>query len=602
MNAAFAEWLPWIQALGWTLLHFIWQGLVIGAAFAAVRALIPRVHCTARYGAGLAALAALTLWPIATFLAMRPWSAEAADAATSFVQSGAGVSAGVSAIVDVAGTRFSSVIEATMPWLVLLWAGGVLAMGGRIVWQWRALMRLTQSWAESSVELDAALLSLKKRFAILQRVRVLVSERVDTPMLVGWLRPVVLLPAAVVLGFPRQQIELIVAHELCHLRRHDHLVNFAQVLVETVFFYHPVVHWISREVRNERELCCDKLVLGSDVGAPRDYAHALAALEDLRQSSGALALAANGGELLERVRRIVGMPASRLTMDAQSPGRWLLIAGVLGITLLTALRIERAGEDFTIGARLPVDWLQAPPALTLATATLAFSPPRLRPVAVALPPPKTEPAGKPVLPVAAPAAATVAASSAKADDLVDRRVESTPVPAPVAPAAAVVQENRATSTSTSLPVAGAALATATTEPAVPAPAAQVLQHTAAPAPVAEPPAPVAIRTVTPSFPGSSRQTVHINASFTIAADGSVHDIQLRGEDADSSFGRAAERALRQWRFDPSTIAKDRSTRYTQSFVFAPREAINRDTCVTPTGTHICRDIAEGMEAKTYTRE
>ncbi len=301
MNAAFAEWLPWIQALGWTLLHFIWQGLLIGAAFAAARALIPRAHCTARYGAGLAALTALTCWPIATFLAMRPWSIGSADAAISLAESG--ISA--AAIADVAGSQFSNVIEATMPWLVLLWAGGVLAMGGRVVWQWRALMRLTQSWVESSVELDAALHSLRKRFASLERVRVLVSERVDTPMLVGWLRPVVLLPAAVVLGFPRQQIELIVAHELCHLRRYDHLVNFAQVLVETFFFYHPVVHWISREVRNERELCCDKLVLGSEVGAPRDYAHALAALEDLRQASGALALAANGGELLERVRRII---------------------------------------------------------------------------------------------------------------------------------------------------------------------------------------------------------------------------------------------------------------------------------------------------------
>jgi len=596
MNAAFAEWLPWIQALGWTLLHFIWQGLVIGAAFAAVRALIPRAHCTARYGAGLAALAALTLWPIATFLAMRPWNVDATDAATSVAQTGTTVAAGVSAIVDVAGTQFSSVIEATMPWLVLLWAGGVLAMGGRIVWQWRALMRLTQSWAESSVELDAALLSLKKRFAILQRVRVLVSERVDTPMLVGWLRPVVLLPAAVVLGFPRQQIELIVAHELCHLRRYDHLVNFAQVLVETVFFYHPVVHWISREVRNERELCCDKLVLGSDVGAPRDYAHALAALEDLRQSSGALALAANGGELLERVRRIVGMPASRLTMDAQGPGRWLLIVGVLGVSLLTALRIERAGEDFTIATRLPADWLQAPPALTLATATLAFSPPRLRPAAVAVPPPpKVEPASKPVLPAVVPAAVAVAAPPPTANDLNDRRVDNTPVPATVAPAPAAAQEDQVAP-----PVASPAVANVAAEPTVPASA--VPQHVAAPAPAAEPPRPVALRTVTPSFPGSSKQTVHINASFTIAADGSVHDIKLLGEDADSSFGRAAERALRQWRFDPSTIAKDRSTRYTQSFVFAPREAINRDTCVTPTGTHICRDIAEGMEAKTYTRE
>lgn len=590
MNAAFAEWLPWIQALGWTLLHFIWQGLLIGAAFAAARALIPRAHCTARYGAGLAALAALTCWPIATFLAMRPWSTAGADAALSVVQPGAGVAA----IVDVAGTTISSVIEATMPWLVLLWAGGVLAMGGRIVWQWRALMRLTESWAESSVELDAALLSLKKHFAILQRVRVLVSERVDTPMLVGWLKPVVLLPAAVVLGFPRQQIELIVAHELCHLRRHDHLVNFAQVMIETVFFYHPIVHWISREVRNERELCCDKLVLGSDVGAPRDYARALAALEDLRQSSGSLALAANGGELLERVRRIVGMPASRLTMDSQGTGRWLLIVGVLGITLLTALRIERAGEDFTTVARLPVDWLQAPTALTLATSTLAFSPPRLRP-AVMTPPPKDERASKPPMP-AASAAATGAASEAAGAELSERRLASVAPPAPAAPSLASVPESHAT------PVNAGAVAPSTSlEPALAPAVAMPQPHVAVTVPV-EPAKPVAIRTVTPSFPGSSRETAHINASFTIASDGSVRDIRVLDGDADSAFARAAERALRQWRFDPSTVASDPSIRYTQSFVFTPRAAINRDACVTPTGTHICRDIGEGMEAKTYTRE
>ncbi|HEY0229933.1 MAG TPA: TonB family protein [Dokdonella sp.] len=589
MNAAFAEWLPWIQALGWTLLHFIWQGLVICAAFAAARALIPRTHCTARYAAGLVGLAALTCWPIATFLAMRPWSLGGADAAISFVES----SASAATIADVAGTQFSSLIDATMPWLVLLWAGGVLAMGGRIVWQWRALMRLTQSWAESSVELDAALLSLKKRFAILQRVRVLVSERVDTPMLVGWLRPVVLLPAAVVLGFPRQQIELIVAHELCHLRRYDHLVNFAQVLVETLFFYHPVVHWISREVRNERELCCDKLVLGSEVGAPRDYAHALAALEDLRQASGALALAANGGELLERVRRIVGMPASRLTMDAQGPGRWLLLVGVLGITLLTALRIERAGDEFAMGARLPVDWLQPPPALTLAAATLAFSPPRLRPAAVAPPPAKEQPvATVPRVLPAAPLAAAALSAAAGNNDVRDRRIEGAAVAASAAPASVTARTNESPSPAAASPL----LANNPIEPSASAP-----KPVSVPAPV-EPARPIAIRTVTPTFPGTSRQTVYINASFSIAADGSVRDVQVVGADADTSFGRVAARALRQWRFDPATLASDHSIRYTQSFVFAPREGINRDTCVTPTGTHICRDIAEGMEAKTYTRE
>src|SRR5690606_32608654 len=148
---------------------------------------------------------------------------------------------------------------------------------------------------------DAMLAMLRQRFGIVRSIRVLVSRHIDTPTLIGWVKPVILLPASVALGFPREQIELILAHELGHLRRYDHLVNPAQAVVETLFFYHPVVHWISRDIRNERELCCDALVLRLANGEPREYARTLAALEELRQLPSALALAANGGELLERV-------------------------------------------------------------------------------------------------------------------------------------------------------------------------------------------------------------------------------------------------------------------------------------------------------------
>ncbi|MEP7041767.1 MAG: TonB family protein [Dokdonella sp.] len=574
MNVELAVWLPWIQALGWTLLHFIWQGLAIGAAFAAVRLLIPRAHCNARYTTGLLALTAMTCWPIATFLAMRPWSVGDPGAIAAAVSS----TAALSAVVDVAGPSLAVWIDAATPWLVLLWGAGVLAMSGRVMWQWRTLMSLAQRWAQSSAELDEIVLSLKKRFGILQRVRVLVSERVDTPMLVGWLRPVVLLPAAVALGFPRQQIELILAHELCHLRRHDHLVNFAQVLVETLFFYHPVVHWISREVRNERELCCDRLVLGSAVGAPRDYAHALASLEELRQTSGGLALAATGGELLERVRRIVGMPATRLAaVDAHGPGRWLLIVAVLGMTLATALRIDRNSDAVLLGTRPPVDWLQPPPALTLAVATLAFDPPRLRLAAIPTPLLKEALSNKSA---PAPAVATGVRETQELRGVsAPPQVQANPVTPSTAASPAVVNDH--------------------VEATVASPIEPVSPRQSAPAPV-EPAKPVALRAVTPSFPGFSRHApARVDASFSIGADGSVRDIRISDGGADNTFAHAAERALRQWRFDPATVSSDHSTRYTQTFVFEPREAANRDSCVQLTGSHICRDVGEGMEAKVY---
>src|SRR6185436_16440590 len=98
----------------------------------------------------------------------------------------------------------------------------------------------------------------------------------------GWLRPGILLPAAVALGFPAAQIELILAHELGHVRRWDYVVNLVQVVIETVLFYHPVVHWISRELRHEREICCDEMVLRVTRGHPHVYARTLASLEELR--------------------------------------------------------------------------------------------------------------------------------------------------------------------------------------------------------------------------------------------------------------------------------------------------------------------------------
>ena len=128
-------------------------------------------------------------------------------------------------------------------------------------------------------------------------------------MLIGLIKPVILLPLSMLSGFSPHQIELIIAHELGHVRRWDYLANLVQVVIETVLFYHPVVHWISRDVRNARENCCDDLVLNLAKGNPIAYARALADLEELRHDLDVVApaLAASGGVLLARIRRIVGV-------------------------------------------------------------------------------------------------------------------------------------------------------------------------------------------------------------------------------------------------------------------------------------------------------
>ena len=564
---------PWIHALGWTLVHFLWQGVLVGVAFAAMRALLPKAHCRARYAAGLAALAALALWPLATLIALRPPS----DADGAIVQLGAmAATNAASAPVDL----FAD-LDRALPWLVLLWGAGVLAMAARTLQQWHALNLVARRWAHAQADLDAMVLGLSRRFGFVRRVRVLVSTRIDTPMLVGWLKPVVLLPTAVVLGFPRHQIELILAHELGHLRRYDHLVNLAQAVLETLLFYHPVVHWISDEVRNERELCCDELVLELTSGEPREYARTLASLEELRHVAGSLALAANGGELLERVRRIIGMPAPRLSVERRASGRWLLVAFALGAALLLVQRIERAtGHAFT-APRLAISWLgslDGARSMRDIAPMESFHLPRLH----------LEPVAIPTAQVATPTSTPVVASTVKATATPEIAAPANAAFAPAAPASA---PSPAVAAST-----GAAPQQATVLSSIPV--AQQAPSETNPVRLRKP---VATHTVAPSFPSfAHKEGSRVEATFAIADDGSVRDIRF-ADNGDEAFQRAAEKALRQWRFDPATLPADAGIRYTQAFVFAKSRA-SGERCVLATGSRICRDIGEATLAKVYNNE
>ena len=137
----------------------------------------------------------------------------------------------------------------------------------------------------------------------------------DAPVVIGYLRPVILVPVGMLAGMPGAQIEAILLHELGHIGRYDYLANLLQMLVEGVLFYHPAVWWISHVVREEREHCCDDIAVecsGDTVG----YATALTALEEFRWATHQVALAAHGGHLMNRVRRVIdplARPRTRLS-------------------------------------------------------------------------------------------------------------------------------------------------------------------------------------------------------------------------------------------------------------------------------------------------
>ena len=185
----------------------------------------------------------------------------------------------------------------------------------------------------------ASRLGLRRRFLIVD------SARVSTPTVIGWLRPIVLLPIAALSGLTPRQVEAILAHELAHIRRHDFLVNLLQTLAETALFYHPAVWWISSRIRTEREHCCDDVAV-SVCGDAREYAAALTELASWSIAHPPLAMAATRGPLLNRVRRLLRLEESGRRFGRTTLAVAVVLTTVAGVVALGAiLKAQPIGDD-----------------------------------------------------------------------------------------------------------------------------------------------------------------------------------------------------------------------------------------------------------------
>ena len=216
--------------------------------------------------------------------------------------------------------------------MVAGWLAGVIILAVRRAGGFVVLWRLRRRGV--SAPTDDVLVLFKQacgKIGIDPRLVCLkISDLVQVPMTMGWVRPIVLFPAALLTGLSTGEIELLLAHELAHIRRYDYLVNLLQAVVETLFFYHPAVWWISRRMRQERENACDDMVAAGSTEALA-YAKVLLRLETLRPPGGLLAPAATGGSLLQRVQRLAGDSSPAPVMGL--PG----LITVTGILLLIAV-------------------------------------------------------------------------------------------------------------------------------------------------------------------------------------------------------------------------------------------------------------------------
>lgn len=334
----------WLPALSAALLHFLWQGALVGLLAWLALALLHNARPQARYLVACLALALCALLPAWNLVRAVGGAGDPVDPVPQ-------AAIGESALAPLAATAPSGIglpalsgwslpTDAATMWIVLLWSIGASLLSLRLAvgaWWLRDLRRqaVPESGAwQACVDRCVPVLGIRRP------VEVRVVANGTTPMVAGIWRPMVLLPAAVLARMPADLLEALVVHELAHVSRHDGLVNLAQGAIEALLFYHPVVWWLSHRIRIERELVADEIA-ARFTGQPRQLAIALSELDRLAARRPAFpharhAHAAHGGHLMSRIRQLV------------RPERRPLGAA----TLLPLLGLAAAGTAFYAHAHL----------------------------------------------------------------------------------------------------------------------------------------------------------------------------------------------------------------------------------------------------------
>lgn len=342
------------HALGWALIHSLWQCLGLAALAALAMAFSRRPSI--RYLIATGALAAMLAAPVATFLVLMKPAAPvqmAASPAPGFFAVSAVLNLPHAAAMTARASHHMAPTRQTprplspnplppnlLPWLVQAWLLGVALFslrfaGGFVLLEYRR----GKQFRTPSPRILALCHDLQRQLGITRAIRYLECGWLQAPAVIGWLRPIVLLPVTALTGLSEMQLRAVIAHELAHIRRFDTFVNLVQVMAETLLFYHPAIWWLNKRIRAERELCCDEIAIRL-TGDRVEYARALTLMAEWEQAP-ALAMAANRGSLSQRIFHILGR--TRLGTGQR----------LLGLTVSLVFLAMAIGANSLLGAAHP---------------------------------------------------------------------------------------------------------------------------------------------------------------------------------------------------------------------------------------------------------
>jgi len=338
-----------VSTLGWALIHFVWQGTLVGIATAVALMALRNARPQARYAVCCAALALCLALPVIGVLRGMPADKPVVGAMASDDTAKAAIATSATqsddafdrqAVAPLAAWR--SAMQHQLPWIVALWSlgAGLLALRMALGMMW--VDRIGRARTETHPRWQRRLDRLAEKMEIVCSVRLRVANDLASPLAAGCWKPIVLVPAALIANMPLDLLEALLAHELAHIKRHDYLVNLVQSAIESLLFYHPVVWWLSKQIRIEREQIADDLAVRA-IGEPHRLALALHELDAFQQDQlqrlgefpGAFHLvpAANGGHLMSRIQRLIRPNQHALSWKMALPLTCLSITGLTAVCL-----------------------------------------------------------------------------------------------------------------------------------------------------------------------------------------------------------------------------------------------------------------------------
>jgi beta-lactamase regulating signal transducer with metallopeptidase domain len=344
-----------VEAIGWTLIHSLWQGALIALALTILMLLLRRNSAQLRYLLAFFSLLILTGWAAFTFNNAFRYANEKAELKALIEANPQYISTllldqnsdnettahTINAKINFEWLKVRSFLQRHFHLVFLFWILGmvilVLRMLGGMLYARRLrnhqLSPLGSDWIE-------VVNNFSERLGIRRKVKAFFSPLAKGPMTLGTFKPVILFPVAAFTGLAVKDIEAIIAHELAHVLRHDYFFNIVQSAVEILFFYHPAVWMISAQIKAERENSCDNIAIGLTGDKPA-YIKALAKIQitTVEQERLAMAFASHKTSVLQRIKRLQKQVAMKTNFI-----EGLIAAGVLVIGLSLV--------SFTMGNRI----------------------------------------------------------------------------------------------------------------------------------------------------------------------------------------------------------------------------------------------------------